>query len=68
MARKVKALAIGDAMIHGEAFGKAVEKNLSNVVDQVVCGEWESDYPKLQNRRLIVDQQGPCLLYTSRCV
>ncbi len=59
MARKVKALAIGDAMIHGEAFGKAVEKNLSNFVDQVVCGEWESDYPKLQNRRLIVEQQGP---------
>lgn len=57
--KKFKTIISGDAMIPGNLFEGAVKKHLSNYVSEVVTGDWESDWSNLQNRRLIVEQQGP---------
>lgn len=59
MGRRVKVMAIGDAMISGVDFEKAVQKFMSNYVDEIFVGDWESDWNNLQKRRLEVEKKGP---------
>ena len=59
MAKIKKALIIGDAMIPGTVFVPAYERYLKAFVDDVKVGDWESDWQKLQYRRLEVEKQGP---------
>lgn len=59
MGKKVKALLIGDAMIPGESFEGACKKYLNEFVGETKVGNWESDWGKLQNRRLEVEKKGP---------
>lgn len=59
MSRKLKILVIGDAMILGSEFKQAAEKYLSNFIGEVKVGDWETDWQKLQNRRLEVEKKGP---------
>ncbi|MDR1826982.1 MAG: 2-hydroxyacid dehydrogenase [Methylobacteriaceae bacterium] len=54
-----KAIVVGDAMILGDAFENAAKKYLGGFFPEVHMGNWEEDYPKLQERRLKVEQQGP---------
>ena len=55
----MKAILLGDAMIHGEGFEKAWKKYLSQYGTDIVVGEWESNWDKLQYRRLEVEKRGP---------
>lgn len=60
MARDIKALLLGDTMIPSDGFKNAWEKHLSkDFGNNIFAGDWESDWEKLQQRRLIVEQQGP---------
>ena len=59
MSKQFKAIVLGDAMIGGEAFGDAAKKYLSPYISDLKVGEWESDWGKLQNRRLEVEKHGP---------
>lgn len=59
MAKRIKALLIGDAMIQGCEFKVAAEKFLGNFLGEVKVGNWETDWPKLQERRLVVEKKGP---------
>ncbi len=59
MATIKKALIIGDAMIPGSVFLPAYERYLKKSVNEVKVGDWESDWAKLQFRRLEVEKQGP---------
>ncbi|HOA15252.1 MAG TPA: 2-hydroxyacid dehydrogenase [Bacillota bacterium] len=59
MARKIKAILLGDAMIPGEGFGKAWRKHLSAYGDDIYVGNWESNWDKLQYRRLEIEKRGP---------
>lgn len=52
----MKIVCVGDAMIPGEDILSAA-KQLGTADYQVA--DWERDWKKLQNRRLIVEQQGP---------
>lgn len=56
---KLKAVVVGDAMIMGDSFEEAARKNLGAYCSDVKTGNWEEDYPKLQERRLAVEKQGP---------
>lgn len=55
----MKAILLGDAMIHGEGFKDAWEKYLSDYADNVIVDNFESDWDKLQYRRLEVEKRGP---------
>jgi len=55
----LKAVVVGDAMIMGDAFEASAKKYLGNKFSDIKMGNWEDDYPKLQDRRLKVEQQGP---------
>ncbi|MEN3931219.1 2-hydroxyacid dehydrogenase [Microvirga sp. W0021] len=55
----LKAVVVGDAMIMGDGFEQAARKNLGAYFSDVKMGNWEEDYPKLQERRLAVEKQGP---------
>lgn len=59
MARKIRAILLGDAMIPGDGFGKAWKKHLSAYGDDVFVGNWESSWDKLQYRRLEIEKRGP---------
>lgn len=59
MAKKLKAVLIGDAMINGSEFKLAADKFLGDYVGETVVGDWEPDWGKLQHRRLEVEKQGP---------
>jgi D-3-phosphoglycerate dehydrogenase len=59
MTRKLKALVLGDAMIPGSEFGAAVKKYLGNVITDLRVGNWESNWDRLQARRLEVEKKGP---------
>ena len=59
MRKRIKALLIGDAMIPGNEFKLAAEKYLGDVIADVKVGDWESDWGKLQQRRLKVEKEGP---------
>ncbi len=56
---QLKAVVVGDAMIMGDAFLQAAKKNIGDKFSTVEMGNWEEDYPKLQERRLAVEKQGP---------
>ena len=57
--KKFKAIISGDAMIPGKLFEGAIKKHLSDYVSHYTIGDWESNWANLQNRRLVVEQQGP---------
>ena len=54
---QLKAVVVGDAMIMGDAFLQAAKKNIGDKFSTVEMGNWEEDYPKLQERRLAVEKQ-----------
>lgn len=54
----MKILCIGDVMIPGEQFRQACrEITLKDI--KVLATDWETDWDKLQNRRLVIEKQGP---------
>lgn len=55
----LKMIISGDAMIPGKLFEGAVKKHLGKYVGEYVVGDFETDWGKLQERRLLVEQQGP---------
>ena len=55
----MKAILLGDAMIPGKGFGEAWKKHMSKYGDDVIVDNWESDWGKLQYRRLEVEKRGP---------
>ena len=55
---RLKAILLGDAMIRGEGFSKAWDKHLSAYGEPLV-GDWETNWDKLQFRRLEVEKHGP---------
>ena len=59
MKKSIKALLIGDAMILGSEFKLAAEKYLGDALAETVVGNWETSWPKLQDRRLVVEKKGP---------
>jgi D-3-phosphoglycerate dehydrogenase len=59
MTKRINILLLGDAMILGSEFKIAAEKFLSNFLGDVKVGNWETDWPKLQERRLVVEKKGP---------
>lgn len=59
MKKCIKSLLIGDAMIPGSEFRVAAEKYLADVIAEARIGDWESDWGKLQERRLKVEKEGP---------
>ena len=56
---KLKALLLGDAMIHSGGFSLAWEKYLGSYGDIAFSGDWEPSWDKLQYRRLEVEKKGP---------
>jgi D-3-phosphoglycerate dehydrogenase len=59
MTKRINTLLVGDAMILGSEFKLAAEKFLSRFLGDVKVGNWETDWPKLQERRLVVEKKGP---------
>ena len=59
MKTKIRTLLIGDAMIRGSEFEKAVRKFLPGYVAVPLIGDWELDWDNLQKRRLEVEKNGP---------
>lgn len=59
MANKMKALLVGDAMIPVEGFERATKKYLSDYVEEIYADNWEENWDKLQERRLVVEKNGP---------
>lgn len=55
----MKAILSGDPMIPSELFKKAFDKHLVSYFNEVVSEDFETDWSKLQDRRLKVEQQGP---------
>lgn len=55
----LKMIISGDAMIPGKLFEGAVTKHLSDYVGEHVVGDFETNWGNLQERRLLVEQQGP---------
>ncbi len=56
---KMKAVLLGDAMIPGTDFKSAAIKHLGSFLADIKVGDWETDWTKLQNRRLEVEKKGP---------
>ena len=56
--KRLKGILLGDAMISGEGFEKAWKKYLSGD-DEIIAGNWENNWDKLQYRRLEVEKKGP---------
>lgn len=54
----MKILTFGDAMISGKQFTEAARMLGSHTI---VTTDWEPDWGKLQNRRLVIEQQGPAV-------
>lgn len=57
--KSLKAILQGDAMIPVAGFEAAWTKYLSQAGTDVLAGNWESDWDKLQYRRLEVEKHGP---------
>lgn len=55
----IKTILIGDAMIHGSTFEGAWKRHLPMFGNKVVVGDFETDWSRLQYRRLEVEKQGP---------
>jgi D-3-phosphoglycerate dehydrogenase / 2-oxoglutarate reductase len=56
--KTMKILCIGDAMIPGASFKKACDE-LKVKEKEIAVDDWESDSVNLQNRRLVIEKQGP---------
>jgi D-3-phosphoglycerate dehydrogenase / 2-oxoglutarate reductase len=56
--KAMKILCIGDAMIPGVNFKKACDE-LKVKEKKIAVDDWESDSLNLQNRRLVIEKQGP---------
>ncbi|MHB1684321.1 MAG: 2-hydroxyacid dehydrogenase [Bacilli bacterium] len=54
----MKIVCVGDAMITGDAFAEAAGKLGASTI---VSGDWETDWNRLQHRRLVVEQEGPAV-------
>ena len=54
----MQALCIGDVMILGNNIGAAAKELKLNNLD-IEIKNWETDWDKLQDRRLIIEKQGP---------
>lgn len=59
MAKKLKGILLGDAMIPSPGFCAAWEKHLSEFGEVAFSGDWEPSWEQLQFRRLEVEKQGP---------
>ncbi len=59
MSKKLKTVLLGDAMISGSEFKLANQKYLSDFTGELKVGDWESDWQRLQARRLEVEKKGP---------
>ena len=59
--KDMKAIILGDAMIPHPGFLKAFDKYLAPFGSVVKYGDFETDWDKLQNRRLIVEKNGPAV-------
>lgn len=60
LGRNVKAIILGDAMIPYNVFIKAWNEHLSSILGKnVVAGNFEENWEKLQYRRLEVEKYGP---------
>jgi len=59
MFTKGNCLAVGDAMIPAVSFEDAVRDKLSPYINQIFSGNWEDNWDKLQQRRLLVEKKGP---------
>ncbi|MGE4282112.1 MAG: 2-hydroxyacid dehydrogenase [Clostridia bacterium] len=59
MSQKVKTILMGDAMIPGKSFEGAWKKCLAEYGEDIVVGDWEDNWEKLQYRRLEVEKSGP---------
>jgi D-3-phosphoglycerate dehydrogenase / 2-oxoglutarate reductase len=59
MSRKIKTLLLGDAMIPGADFKAAAENFIGDYTGEIISGDWEPDWSKLQSRRLEVEKKGP---------
>lgn len=57
--QNLKAILLGDAMIPGLRFKEAWDKCMTDYGTDVLCGDWESNWDKLQFRRLEVEKKGP---------
>jgi D-3-phosphoglycerate dehydrogenase / 2-oxoglutarate reductase len=56
--KTMKILCIGDAMIPGASFKKACDE-LKAKEKIIAVDDWENDSINLQNRRLVIEKQGP---------
>ncbi len=54
----MEVLCIGDVMIPGNSIGEAAKKLKLNSLN-IDIKNWETDWGKLQDRRLIIEKQGP---------
>jgi len=54
----MKILTFGDAMISGKQFTEAARLLGDH---EIVTTDWETDWGRLQNRRLVIEQQGPAV-------
>ena len=54
----MKILCIGDVMIPGEQFRQACGE-IAVPGREVAAVDWETDWDRLQNRRLVIEKQGP---------
>lgn len=59
MTTRLNALILGDAMISSKGFEDAWEKHLDPYGEIAFAGDWESDWDRLQYRRLEVEKRGP---------
>lgn len=59
MQANIKGLLLGDAMIPSAGFVQAWEKHLFPFGEIVFAGDWETEWSRLQHRRLVVEKQGP---------
>lgn len=60
MGKSIKAMILGDAMINHEGFVKAWEDYMSqDFGNDVIAGDFERSWDKLQYRRLEVEKRGP---------
>ncbi|MFW6387923.1 MAG: 2-hydroxyacid dehydrogenase [bacterium] len=53
------ALILGDAMIPSALFRPAFDRYLADYVETVEFGDWETNWDRLQRRRLEVEKNGP---------
>ncbi len=59
MKKVIKTIILGDAMIPGKRFAEAWPEYLKEYGDEVLVDDWETDWDRLQYRRLEVEKHGP---------